>query len=163
MKSLTYLVLLLSLFFLAPTVQSQPLYKNPDASVEDRVEDLLDRMTAYEKIGQMTQLNITLINPSWDQNDVVLAEDEARGLIRDHHIGSFLNGGAVPPEQWFEYMDGLTRLAVEESRLEIPIIYGIDHVHGANYLGGSTIFPQNINLGATFNREHSYQTGWVTA
>lgn len=163
MKSLTYLVLLLSLFFLAPTVHSQPLYKNPDASVEDRVEDLLDRMTVYEKIGQMTQLNITLINPSWDQNDVVLAEDEARGLIRDHHIGSFLNGGAVPPEQWFEYMDGLTRLAVEESRLDIPIIYGIDHVHGANYLSGSTIFPQNINLGATFNREHSYQTGWVTA
>lgn len=158
-----YALLLSFLFLLIYSPVYSQTYKNPNAPIEERVEDLLGRMTIPEKIGQMTQLNITLINPSYDQNDVVLVEEEARTLIREHHIGSFLNGGAVPPEQWFEYMDGLTRLAVEESRLDIPIIYGVDHVHGANYLGESTVFPQSINLGATFNTEHAYQTGWVTA
>ena len=159
-KLITLLTLILFLSFVA---NSQPLYQNAEASTEDRIEDLLDRMTLYEKIGQMTQLNITMVNPSWDQGDVILVEEAARDLISNHHIGSFLNGEAVPPQQWFEYMDGLTRIAMEESRLGIPIIYGIDHIHGASYLGESTIFPQNINIGATFNTNHSYQTGWVTA
>ncbi|WP_340104136.1 glycoside hydrolase family 3 N-terminal domain-containing protein [Rhodohalobacter sp. 8-1] len=157
---------ILILFVLAMTqpVQSQtPTYQNPDAAIEDRVEDLLNRMTVYEKIGQMTQLNITTINPTGKQADVELVEEKARDLIGNHHIGSFLNGEAVPPEQWFRFTNQLTRLAMEESRLGIPIIYGIDHVHGANYLEGGTIFPHNINLGATFNPQHSYNTGWVTA
>jgi len=146
-----------------PTEAQSLLYQDPKTSVEERVEDLLDRMTIYEKIGQMTQLNITTINPTGKQADVVLVEEKARELISKHHIGSFLNGEAVPPEQWYEYTNRLTRLAMEESRLGIPIIYGIDHVHGANYLEESTVFPHNINLGATFNPEHSYNTGWVTA
>ncbi|MCC5914588.1 MAG: glycoside hydrolase family 3 C-terminal domain-containing protein [Balneolaceae bacterium] len=146
-----------------PNPASQALYQDQNADTEDRVEDLLDRMTIYEKIGQMTQLNITMINPTDDQADVELNEESARELIHQHHIGSFLNGEAVPPSQWFEFMDGLTRLASEESRLGIPIIYGIDHIHGASYLAESTIFPQKINLAATFNTEHSFNTGWVTA
>ena len=139
------------------------LYQDRNASVEERVGDLLDRMTVYEKIGQMTQLNITTINETGHQSNVVLVEEKARKLIGEHHIGSFLNGEAVPPEQWFEFMDGLNRLAIEESRLGIPIIYGIDHIHGASYLEDATIFPQAINLGATFNKNHSYNTGRVTA
>jgi len=159
--------LLISILFIAimikPLTAQTPLYQNPEASIDERVEDLLDRMTIYEKIGQMTQLNITTINETGHQSNVVLVEEKARELIGKHHIGSFLNGEAVPPEQWFEFMDALTRLAIEESRLNIPIIYGIDHIHGASYLGGSTIFPQAINLGATFNKKHSYNTGYVTA
>lgn len=139
------------------------LYQDLDAPIEERIEDLLDRMTIYEKIGQMTQLNITTINETGNQSNVELVEEKARELISEHHIGSFLNGEAVPPEQWFQFMDGLTRLAIEESRLDIPIIYGIDHIHGASYLEGATIFPQAINLGATFNKNHSYNTGRVTA
>ncbi len=139
------------------------LYQDSEATIEERVEDLLDRMTIYEKIGQMTQLNITTINETGHQSNVELVEEKARELIGEHHIGSFLNGEAVPPEQWFEFMDGLTRLGVEESRLGIPIIYGIDHMHGASYLERATIFPQAINLGATFNEKHSYNTGYVTA
>lgn len=161
-----YSVSLFILFFAIMTqpVQSQtPTYKNPDANIEDRVDDLIERMTVYEKIGQMTQLNITTINTTGRQADIELVEDKVRNLIGNHHIGSFLNGEAVPPEQWYEFTNQLTRLAVEESRLDIPIIYGIDHVHGASYLEGATIFPHNINLGATFNPEHSYNTGWVTA
>ena len=161
MKKLLTLALLF--LFLPFSTLSQDLYHDADAPIDERVEDLLNRMTLYEKIGQMTQLNITMVNPTYDQGDVILVEEAARDLISNHHIGSFLNGEAVPPEQWFEYMNGLTRIAMEESRLGIPIIYGIDHMHGASYLGRSTIFPQNINIGATFNTDHSYLTGWVTA
>ncbi len=132
-------------------------------SVDSQINELIDKMSIYEKIGQMTQLNITMINTTGQQRDVVLDPDKAINLIRNHHIGSFLNGEAVPAEVWFTYMDQLTRIAMEESAHGIPIIYGIDHMHGASYLAGSTIFPQNINLGATFNIQHSYQTGWVTA
>lgn len=138
-------------------------YQDPDTPIQERVEDLLQRMTIEEKIGQMTQLNITVINTTGEQRDVELDEEKARDFIVNHHVGSFLNGEAVPAKQWYEYMSKLTRIAVEESRLGIPIIYGIDHIHGASYLGGSTIFPQGINLGATFNTEHSYNMGWVTA
>ena len=138
-------------------------YLNSSVSIEERVEDLLSRMTLEEKIGQMTQLNITMINNEGVQRDVSLNPDKARDLLQNYHIGSFLNGEAIPPEQWLEYINGLQRIAVEETRLGIPIIYGIDHMHGASYLEGSTIFPHNINIGATFNTEHAMQTGKITA
>ncbi len=138
-------------------------YQNPDISVSERVDDLLKRMSLYEKIGQMTQLDITLINKTGNQKDVVIDPKKARNLIQNHHIGSFLNGEAVEPETWNKFMIELTRIAVEETELGIPVIFGIDHIHGASYLKGSTIFPQSINLAATYNPEHAYNTGWVTA
>jgi len=144
------------------TAQNYP-YKDSDLQIQSRVEDLLMRMSLYEKIGQMTQLDITLINTTGKQKDVVIDPEKARDLILNHHIGSFLNGEAVQPETWYEYMAELTRIAVEETRLGIPVIYGIDHVHGASYLEGSTIFPQGINIGATFNPAHAFNAGQVTA
>ena len=145
-----------------PMVQAQQ-YLDPSLTTEERVNDLLSRMTLVEKVGQMTQLNITQINNERVQSDVNLNSEKARNLLKNHHIGSFLNGEAVPPEQWLDYIKGLQRIAVEETRLGIPIIYGIDHMHGASYLEGSTIFPHSINLGATFNTEHARQTGRITA
>ncbi|MBD3616820.1 MAG: glycoside hydrolase family 3 C-terminal domain-containing protein [Gracilimonas sp.] len=139
------------------------LYLDASAPVDKRVEDLLSRMTLEEKVGQMSQLNITLINNEGIQYDVNLDTDKARNLLQNHHIGSFLNGEAVPPEQWIKYVEELQRIAVEDTRLGIPIIYGIDHIHGASYVQGSTIFPHNINIGATFNPENSLQNGRITA
>ena len=129
----------------------------------ERLEYLLEQMTLAEKVGQMTQLDITLINTTGKQRDIELNVKKVRKLIREHHIGSFLNGEAVSATVWFRFMDQLTRTAMEESRLKIPIIYGIDHIHGASYLEDATIFPQAINLGATFNPEHARQTGAITA
>lgn len=131
--------------------------------IKNRIEDLLSRMTLAEKIGQMTQLDITLINLTSVQRDVRLDVGKAREQILTHHIGSFLNGEAVPPADWFVFMDELTRIAAEESRLGIPILYGIDHIHGAGYVQGATLFPQSISLGATFDPEHARRCGRVTA
>ncbi|WP_165779079.1 glycoside hydrolase family 3 N-terminal domain-containing protein [Rhodohalobacter barkolensis] len=138
-------------------------YLNSTLTIDERVDDLLSKMTLEEKVGQMTQLNITMINNEGVQRDVSLDSEKARNLLKNHHIGSFLNGEAVPPEQWLDYINELQRIAVEETRLGIPIIYGIDHMHGASYVDGSTIFPHNINIGATFNTEHAAQNGQITA
>ncbi|SMO88702.1 glycoside hydrolase family 3 N-terminal domain-containing protein [Gracilimonas mengyeensis] len=151
------------LFSLGISAQTVEPYKNPDLPISDRVEDLLSRMTLEEKIGQMDQLNITLINTTGEQRDVELVKSKAREYILNHHIGSFLNGEAVPAQQWYEFTKALQKIAVEESRLGIPIIYGIDHMHGASYLAGATIFPHNINLAATFDVQHSINNGHITA
>ncbi len=143
--------------------ESQVPYKDASLPISERIEDLMRRMTLYEKIGQMTQLDITLINTTGKQKDIELDPEKARDMILHHHIGSFLNGEAVPPRTWYDFMHELTRIAVEETRLGIPIIYGIDHIHGASYLEGATIFPQGINIGASFNPKHAYNSGWVTA
>jgi beta-glucosidase len=159
------LVFLLSflLLFSINSIAYGQLYLEPTVPVDERVEDLLSRMSLEEKVGQMSQLNITLINNEGIQYDVSLNAEKARDLLQNHHIGSFLNGEAVPPKQWLSYMEELQKIAVEETRLGIPIIYGIDHIHGASYVQGSTIFPHNINIGATFNPENSFQNGKITA
>ncbi len=138
-------------------------YLDPDAPIDERVEDLLRRMTIEEKVGQMNQLDISVINQDDGEDMVRLDIEKAREFILEHNTGSFINGEAVPPEVWFEFMDGLTRVAVEESRLGIPIIFGIDHVHGPSYMSETTIFPHATNLGASFNIENSHNSGWVTA
>ena len=159
LSSLLSLILLLGVSSLSMGQR----YMDASLSVEERVEDLLERMTLAEKVGQMTQLNITMINRTGEQRDVNLNTEKAKDLLQNHHIGSFLNGEAVPPEQWLEYTEELQRIAVEETRLGIPVIYGIDHMHGASYVQGSTIFPHNINIGATFNPENAVQNGRITA
>ncbi|MAL16222.1 MAG: beta-glucosidase [Balneola sp.] len=132
-----------------------------DASIDQKIDQLIDQMTVEEKAGQMTQLNITTI-VNGEQNDVNLVREKAINLIKNHHIGSFLNGEAVPADQWFTYMSELMEISMDNSRLEIPIIYGIDHMHGASYIANSTIFPHNLNIGATFEPEHARQNARVT-
>lgn len=139
------------------------LYRDKTLSTDERVENLLQLMDVNEKIGQMTQLDITLINTTGEQKDVILDSEKARELIKKHHIGSFLNGEAAEPEEWRKFITDLMKISVEETRFGIPVIYGIDHIHGASYLEGSTIFPHGINLGATFDPEHAHNAGRITA
>jgi beta-glucosidase len=129
------------------------LYRDPAAPTEDRVADLLSRMTVDEKIGQMTQA-------------------ERTALIRDEHIaafslGSLLSGGnSAPspnrPATWADMTDGYQEQALS-TRLGIPLLYGYDAVHGNSKVVGAVIFPHNIGMGATRDPELAEQVGRITA
>ncbi|CAL0309672.1 unnamed protein product [Lupinus luteus] len=129
------------------------VYKNPNEAIEARVRDLLSRMTLKEKIGQMTQIERTVATPS---------------SLRDLSIGSILScGGSAPFENafssdWADMVDGFQKSALE-SRLGIPLIYGIDAVHGNNSIYGATIFPHNVGLGATRDADLARRIGAATA
>lgn len=142
---------------------NDPLYLDANADISERVEDLLSRMTLEEKIGQMMQINIDMVNTEpGDMTVVELDPERAREAMSNYGIGSFLNGFAVPPQQWHDFVYELQTIAMEESRLDIPMIYGIDHMHGASYVEGATIFPHNINVAGTFNEELVKQMARVT-
>ncbi len=131
-----YLIVLI--FAITIPVFPQP-YLNPELPVEDRVADLLGRMTLAEKIGQMTQVDRQYLQPETD--------------ITTYFIGSVLSGGGSAPAPntpvgWADMYDRFQNLALK-TRLAIPIIYGIDAVHGHNNVKGAVIFPHNIGLGCT--------------
>jgi beta-glucosidase-like glycosyl hydrolase len=136
-----------------PDAESDASYLDPNAPVADRVADLLGRMTIEEKVGQMTQVAVPAI------------EGFPSDLGR-LGIGSVLNGGSDAlhdtPESWAEMIDGFQREAME-SRLSIPIVYGIDAVHGNGALPGAVIFPHNIGLGAAHDPGLAAQAAAITA
>jgi len=167
MRATSMLVLIVPLcammtLMVTPAMASQP------GDIDRRVEDLLGEMTLAEKAGQMTQLTLQYISSGEEgvDSEHELDMDRVREVIVDKHVGSVLNtyNAAFTPEYWREEVVGpIQRVAMEETRLGIPIIYGIDSVHGANYVKGATLFPQNLTLGATFNTELSREAGRHTA
>ncbi len=144
--------------------------RGSDASIERKIDSLLKEMTLEEKIGQMTQVtNAQIVTESnWGNGaelSIVMQVDTARlgNMIRKYHVGSFLNGIAVTPEVWYKFYKDLQEHNLNVSRLKIPIIYGVDHMHGPNYLEGGTVFPHAINTAATYNNKHIVAMGHVTA
>jgi beta-glucosidase len=128
--------------------------------IDKKIDALLVKMTLEQKIGQMTQLNITTIIQDSilkDYSNVkkfVLDTARLSHFIRKWHVGSFLNGRAVDPQNWV-YVTG-TIQSINAQYSEIPILYGIDHMHGASYLKNGTIFPHNINMGCSFDTVHAF-------
>lgn len=138
-----------------PTPSSEPIpsYLNQELPTAERVEDLLGRMTLEEKIGQMTLVEKNSIQPT---------------AVTTYFIGGILSGGGGypsegnTPENWAAMVDSYQEAALS-TPLAIPIIYGVDAVHGHNNLKDATIFPHNIGLGATRNPELLRQIGQITA
>nr|ABK24242.1 unknown [Picea sitchensis] len=128
-------------------------YKDPSQPIIARVEDLLARMTVEEKIGQMTQIE---------------RSDATADVMKKYYIGSVLSGGgSVPapkasPATWINMVDDLQKGAMS-TRLQIPMMYGIDAVHGHNNAYGATMFPHNIGLGATRDPDLARRIGAATA
>ena len=121
-----------------------------------RVEQLLRSMTLEEKVGQMTQLSIesvSLIDAAAADGGHVLDLERLRTMLVRHHVGSLLNAApsAFRLAHWHAVIDQVQDIATKETRLGIPVIYGIDAIHGANYSRGATLFPQPIGLAATWN------------
>jgi len=121
--------------FHAPVTAFSQIYLDAKAKVDDRVNDLLGRMTLDEKIGQMVQTE--------------RAYDNVNTIISQYYLGSILSGGgSVPgttPQSWITMYNGMQTAAMA-TRLKIPIIYGIDAVHGNNNVYGATIFPHNSKV-----------------
>ena len=139
------------------------------ADVNDaRIEALIKQMTVKEKIGQMTQLNLDVVGVGGIYTLVEPHRIDSAKLhkaIVEYSVGSILNcgGHAYPREQWLEIIGTIQRFAMTKSRLKIPVIYGIDAIHGANYVSYSTLFPQPLAQAATFDRSLVEQGAAITA
>jgi beta-glucosidase-like glycosyl hydrolase len=128
-------------------------YRDAALPIDERVADLLGRMTIEEKIGQMTQV-------------AVPAVETFPRHIGEMGLGSLLNGGSdalrATPEEWAAMIDGYQREALD-SRLGIPLMYGIDAVHGNTAIPGAVVFPHNIGLGAAHDPDLAGRAAAVTA
>jgi beta-glucosidase len=132
-----------------------------------KVDGLLSQMTIEEKIGQMTQITaqaVTKQKGTVDQ-DWELDEEKLEEAITTYHVGSLLNvyDKALTPEEWQKFIRKIHHITEEKTRLKIPVIYGIDAIHGANYTVGATLFPQSIGMAATWNPELVKKEGEITA
>jgi len=130
----------------------RPAYKDPSLSISNRAADLLARMTLEEKIGQMTQVEKNSLAPD---------------AVRKYLLGSVLSGGGGYPQEntaagWVK-MVGAYQEAALQTRLGIPMLYGVDAVHGHNNLYGAVIYPHNIGLGASRDPHLVYRIGRATA
>lgn len=132
-----------------------------DKEIEAKVEKTLKGLTLEEKVGQMIQLSIEgFLLPDFSGLDM----DKLQTAIGKYKVGSILNVYASSAQDRFftaEYISKIQELSMKE--LGIPCIYGLDMIHGASYLSDGTFFPQEVNLGASFNPEHARRMGEIMA
>ncbi|HYR74206.1 MAG TPA: glycoside hydrolase family 3 N-terminal domain-containing protein [Pyrinomonadaceae bacterium] len=126
----------------------------PQRDNSERIDALLKRMTLEEKVGQMTQLAIGMIAKGRDQ-EIQIDPAKLDKAIVQYGVGSILNVAeqALTPDKWHEIIGQIQQTATKKTRLGIPVIYGIDSIHGANYVQGATLFPQEVGMAATWNPE----------
>lgn len=161
-KSITIFLLL---FFILLQISVFPQSKSSSSalnySLEKKTEDLLSAMTLDEKIGQMTQICFSTITLDGTKN-LDLNVDLVRKAILEYHVGSFLSGTGSK-EKWIKFITDVQRIAIEETRLGIPLLIGIDHIHGANYVDNATYFPHNLTLSCSFDTSVISNAASVTA
>ena len=133
-----------------------------DPQIEEAVEKTLAKMTLEEKVGQMTEIGIDILG-HFEGDEWVMDMDKVENVIGKYKVGSILNTPVVgqAPEKWQEIIGIIQEVSMRE--IGIPCIYGLDMNHGASYVMGATYFPQNINIGASFNPQLAYDAGVVTA
>lgn len=139
----------------------------PKNSIDKKVDALLAKMTLDEKIGQMTQVTLDVVLKTSGGKAIQpeqIDPDKIKNAIEKYHVGSILNvsGAAYTREHWHQIISDIQAEAAQ-SRLKISVIYGIDAMHGQNYVQGSTLFPQEIGMAATFNPELVQREGAITA
>ncbi|MET0466821.1 MAG: glycoside hydrolase family 3 N-terminal domain-containing protein [Chitinophagaceae bacterium] len=143
------------------------LLKLPAQSPQEiqKTESILRRMTLEEKVGQMTQVTLAVIaKGGWANEDGSLDAAEVKKAITDHHVGSVLNttAHALPLETWHKLITQIQDEA-SKTRMKIPVIYGLDAIHGQTYTLDATLFPQNIAMAATRNPSLTAAVSKVTA
>lgn len=161
MKGATTTILFLGILSYLPT----GLCAAAPADTEAGVQALLEKMTLPEKVGQMTQITLEVVAGEQKDGWVNLDPNKLHNVIVKHHVGSLLNcaGQARTGKNWQAILEQIQNVATKQTRLGIPVIYGIDSIHGANYILGATLFPQSIAMAATGNADLSYEEGRITA
>lgn len=154
----------ISMLALACTVNANiPVIKS-DAKIEAKVDQTLKKLTLEEKVGQMMEIVIDLLGGN-DKNGVFyIDEHKADSIFTHYKVGSILNAPntcAPTAQQWEKYMAQIQKLSMK--RMGVPCIFGLDQNHGSTYTQGGTLFPQNINVAATFNREIARRSAEATA
>ena len=164
----TVVVLLVCIGF---SCNHNPKISDSDNNINDqRVDSLLSKMTLKEKVGQMTQINLTVIakGPNKWGSTFPLEIDHERAMkaLVDYKVGSVLNtinNTAQTPETWYGAISTIQHYAMDSNRLKVPIIYGIDAIHGTTYTDGATMFPQQITAAASWNPKNAYNMAMVSA
>ena len=147
----------------ACTQQAANLSIAADEKIEQRIEETLSKMTLEEKIGQMTELNLDVLGTGRGDS-FQLDEKKLHEAIAVYKVGSVLNAPgpeAMSAKRWREVIGRIQQLSMQE--IGIPCIYGLDQNHGVTYTLGGTLFPQNINMGASFNPTLAETAGRITA
>ena len=146
--------LIVTLFVMALPWAMQAQVIKPDAKIEQKIEKTLRKMTLEEKIGQMAELNIDVVQDRSVKDRYQLSEALLDTVIGKYKVGSILNvpnGEAVSRQEWQTIITAIQKKSMKE--IGIPCVYGVDQIHGTTYTDGGTIFPQGNNMGASFNRE----------
>ncbi len=138
-----------------------------EAEISKKVSALLEKMTIEEKVGQMTQITLDVVSEkeSLQTDKPTLDLAKLKEALLKYHVGSILNVAgdkAHTLEQWHKILADIQDVAGQD-RLKIPVLYGIDSIHGAQYTKGATIFPQSIAMAATWNPSMSQKAGEITA
>ena len=144
--------------------------QNVRSDIDIKVDELLSKMTLKEKVGQMTQINLTVIakGPTkWESSFPMEIDDKkANKALVDFKVGSVLNtinNTAQKPSVWFENISKIQQISMDGNPLGIPVIYGIDAIHGTTYTDGATMFPQQVTTAASWNPENAYNMALVCA
>lgn len=162
-------ILIISTVFVFIFISSINVFPKQEINeeIDQKVKKIISIMTLEEKVGQMTQITLQVVSKrqgtKYQKHE--LDETKLEEAIKKYHVGSILNvfDAAHDLEYWYEVINKIQNLATKETRLGIPIIYGIDAIHGTTYTNEGTLFPQAINMAATWNVELAENSGVITS
>jgi beta-glucosidase len=147
-----------SLLFISASVQAQ---QKINAAIEKKVDALLQQMTLEEKVGQMAQVSIESLGTT--NNQAFTFSDKMKDAVVNYKIGSILNTpGLQTAADWNRIISEIQQTA-QQTKRKIPVLYGLDDIHGVNYVAGATLFPQQIAQAASWNRQLVFNAGVITA
>ncbi|SBW07010.1 glycoside hydrolase family 3 N-terminal domain-containing protein [uncultured Dysgonomonas sp.] len=138
-------------------------------NINKKAEEIVGNMTLEEKVGQMAQVSIDAVCKGEDTpptSTIELDIEKLREVIVKYHIGSILNSPntrARSTQWWNKVVEQIQDIAMKETRVKVPVVYGLDQIHGATYTAGSTMFPQEIALAATWQPQYARRMGEIAA
>jgi beta-glucosidase len=158
MKSIFFLISLF--FFIAAAAQPKTA-----AEINKEVTAKVKQMTLDEKVGQMAQVAIDVIGKAdYAKSDFTVDPAKLNDVVVNYKVGSILNspGVLLSAQKWNEILAAIQGDA-QKTRMKIPVIYGLDDIHGVNYVANSTLFPQEVGMAATWNRDAVMKEAVISA